>query len=90
MSDAVLDSFIHLHKKGFLYRDKKMVGWDPAAKTTLSNEEVIYKEEPAELLYIKYKIKDSEEYLPVATVRPETIMGDVAERIPKMSDISIS
>jgi len=78
MSDAVLDSFIYLYNKGYLYRDKKMVNWDPVAKTTLSNEEIIFQEEIVELLYIKYKLKNSNEYLPVATVRPETIMGDMA------------
>lgn len=78
LSDAVADSFIHLYNKGYLYRDLKMVNWDPAAKTTLSNEEVLYEEQQASLYFIKYKFKDSEEFLPVATVRPETIMGDVA------------
>lgn len=78
LSDAVADAFIHLYNKGYLYRDLKMVNWDPVAKTTLSNEEVLYEEHQSLLYYIKYKIKDSDEYLPVATVRPETIMGDVA------------
>ncbi|MBX2903172.1 MAG: valine--tRNA ligase [Chitinophagales bacterium] len=78
LSEAVIDSFIHLYKKGYLYRDLKMVNWDPAAKTTLSNEEVLYEEQQTSLYFIKYKFKDSEEFLPVATVRPETIMGDVA------------
>lgn len=78
LSEAVIDSFIQLYKKGYLYRDLKMVNWDPAAKTTLSNEEVLYEEQQASLYFIKYKFKDSEEFLPVATVRPETIMGDVA------------
>lgn len=78
LSEAVIDSFIHLYKKGYLYRDLKMVNWDPAAKTTLSNEEVLYEEQQASLYFIQYKFKNSEEFLPVATVRPETIMGDVA------------
>ncbi len=78
LSEAVVDSFIQLYKKGYLYRDLKMVNWDPAAKTTLSNEEVLYEEQQASLYFIKYKFKNSEEFLPVATVRPETIMGDVA------------
>jgi valyl-tRNA synthetase len=78
LSEAVIDSFIHLYKKGYLYRDLKMVNWDPAAKTTLSNEEVLYEEQQASLYFIQYKFKNSDEFLPVATVRPETIMGDVA------------
>lgn len=78
LSDAVADAFIQLYNKGYLYRDLKMVNWDPAAKTTLSNEEVLYEEQQASLYFIKYKFKNSEEFLPVATVRPETIMGDVA------------
>jgi valyl-tRNA synthetase len=78
LSEAVIDSFIHLYKKGHLYRDKKMVNWDPAAKTTLSNEEVIFKEEQAPMCYIKYMLQDGSDYITVATVRPETIMGDVA------------
>lgn len=78
LSEAVVDSFIQLYNKGYLYRDLKMVNWDPAAKTTLSNEEVLYEEQQASLYFIKYNFKDSEEFLSVATVRPETIMGDVA------------
>lgn len=78
LSEAVIDSFIHLYKKGYLYRDLKMVNWDPVAKTTLSNEEVLYEEQQTSLYYIKYKLKNSEDFIPVATVRPETIMGDVA------------
>ncbi len=78
LSDAVLDSFIHLHKKGMIYRDLKMVNWDVEAQTAVSNEEVNYTEENSKLYYIKYAIKDSADFLTVATVRPETIMGDVA------------
>ena len=55
-----------------------MVNWDPEAKTTLSDEEVIYKEQNGKLFYLIYKVEDSEEYLTVATTRPETIFGDVA------------
>jgi len=78
MSDAVLDCFINLYKKGLIYRDLRMINWDPEAKTTLSNEEVLYSEENSKLYHIKYRFVDSEEYLTVATVRPETIMGDTA------------
>src|SRR5580704_8587656 len=78
LSDAVLDSFIHLYNKGLIYRGLRMINWDPQAKTTLSNEEVIYKEEKNALYYVKYKVKGADDFIPVATVRPETIMGDVA------------
>jgi valyl-tRNA synthetase len=78
LSEAVIDVFIDLHKKGLIYRGLRMINWDPQAKTTLSNEEVLYEETKSSLYYVKYKLKDSEEFLLVATVRPETIMGDVA------------
>lgn len=77
-SDAVVKVFIDMHNKGYLYRDLKMVNWDPKAKTTVSNEEVIYKEVDAALYYVKYKIVDSDEYVTIATTRPETILGDTA------------
>jgi valyl-tRNA synthetase len=78
LSDSVIDTFIRLFDEGYLYRDKKIVNWDPEAKTTLSNEEVIYKEEETELYYLKYKIAGSNDYLSIATTRPETIFGDTA------------
>lgn len=78
LSDAVLDSFIDLYNQGLVYRDLKMINWDPEAKTVLSNEEVLHSEENSKLYYIKYMLKDSDAFLTVATVRPETIMGDVA------------
>ena len=78
LSDSVIDTFIRLFDEGYLYRDKKIVNWDPEAKTTLSNEEVIYKEEETELYYLKYKIVGSNDYLSIATTRPETIFGDTA------------
>jgi valyl-tRNA synthetase len=78
LSDAVLDCFIDLYNKGLIYRDLRMINWDPEAKTTLSNEEVLYSEENSKLYHIKYKFVGSEDYLTVATVRPETIMGDTA------------
>ena len=81
LSESVIKTFIKLFEEGYLYRDKKIVNWDPEAKTTLSNEEVIYKEEEADLFYLKYKIVGSNDYLSIATTRPETIFGDTAVAI---------
>lgn len=78
LSDAVLDCFIDLYNKGLIYRDLRMINWDPEAKTTLSNEEVLFTEENSKLYYIKYLFFGSDEFLTIATVRPETIMGDTA------------
>lgn len=78
LSNAVIKSFIHLYEKGFIYRGLKMINWDPAAKTTLSNEEVIYKDEKSKLYHIRYRFENSEEYLVIATTRPETLLGDTA------------
>jgi valyl-tRNA synthetase len=78
LSEAVIEVFVDMYKKGLIYRGLRMINWDPSAKTTLSNEEVLYTEEQNSIYYIKYKLQDSEEYIAVATVRPETIMGDVA------------
>lgn len=77
---AVIKVFIDLYKKGFIYRGLRMINWDCEAKTALSNEEVIYKEggEVATLYYVNYTIKDSDEVVTIATVRPETILGDAA------------
>jgi valyl-tRNA synthetase len=78
---AVIRVFVDLHKKGYIYRGLRMINWDCEAKTALSNEEVLYKEEGEKsILYsIKYKIKDTaDSWLVIATQRPETIMGDVA------------
>jgi len=77
-SEAVVKVFIDMYHKGYLYRDLKMVNWDPKAQTTVSNEEVIYREVDAALYYVKYKIVDSDEYVTIATTRPETILGDTA------------
>jgi valyl-tRNA synthetase len=79
MSEAVVDTFIHLHKKGLIYRGVRMVNWDPKGLTAVSDEEVIRKEVNQKLYYIKYQIVGStDEYLTVATTRPETIMADAA------------
>ena len=76
--DAVIHVFIDLYNKGLIYRGTKMVNWDPAGKTTLSDEEVIFKEVHDQLYYVKYKGVDFDGELIVATARPETIAGDVA------------
>lgn len=78
MSASVIHSFVDLYNKGQIYRGYRMVNWDPEAKTTLSDEEVIYEERQGKLFYVKYRIKDSNEFVIVATTRPETIFGDTA------------
>ncbi len=78
MSSAVIDSFIHLYKKGWIYRGIRMVNWDPAGKTAVSDEEVIRKEVNQKLYYIKYSVSGSEDVITIATTRPETIMADAA------------
>jgi len=74
--DAVIDVFVDLHQKGDIYRGYRMVNWDPQAKTTVSDEEVITKEMPSKLVHIKYVGDDAE--VIIATTRPETIMADAA------------
>ncbi|HEY3405271.1 MAG TPA: valine--tRNA ligase, partial [Ohtaekwangia sp.] len=77
--DAVIDVFIDLHKKGYIYRGLRMVNWDPLGKTALSDDEVIRKDVQSKLYYIKYAIEGSKgEFITIATVRPETIMADAA------------
>src|ERR1700761_2477565 len=88
LSDAVIDTFIHLYKKGQIYRGVRMVNWDPQGKTAVSDEEVIRKEVNQKLYYIRYKVASLEsqvssqnstsDYLTIATTRPETIMADAA------------
>ena len=76
---SVIKVFIDLHKKGIIYRGLRMVNWDPASKTALSDEEVIFKEIDSKLYYVKYPlVDDSSKFIMVATTRPETILGDVA------------
>ncbi|RZA03559.1 MAG: valine--tRNA ligase [Sphingobacteriaceae bacterium] len=78
LSDAVIDTFIHLYKKGLIYRGVRMVNWDPQGKTAVSDEEVIRKEVNQKLYYIKYQVSGQADYLTIATTRPETIMADAA------------
>jgi valyl-tRNA synthetase len=76
---AVIKVFIDLYEKGLIYRGARMINWDPAAKTALSDEEVEYKEITGKLYHVKYKISGTaDEYIIIATQRPETIMGDTA------------
>jgi valyl-tRNA synthetase len=77
-SKGVIKVFVDLFEKSLLYRKKRMVNWDPEAKTVLSNEEVIYNSERANLYYVSYKIEGSDESIIIATTRPETILGDSA------------
>ena len=78
MSASVIRSFVDLYNKGLIYRGYRMVNWDPEAKTTLSDEEVIFEEQQGKLYFLKYKIEGSEDFLTIATTRPETIFGDTA------------
>ena len=75
---AVTEIFNIWYEKGYIYRDWKIVNWDPKAQTTLSNEEVIRKDVQSNLYYVKYNLVDSDEFVTIATTRPETIMGDTA------------
>ncbi len=79
MSEAVTDVFVDLYNKGKIYRGVRMVNWDPKALTAVSDEEVIYKELQSKLYYVRYQIEGEEnEYITIATTRPETILGDTA------------
>ena len=79
LSEAVIDVFIDLYKKGLIYRGLRMVNWDPLGKTALSDEEVIHKEVQSKLYYIKYRMANgSGDFVTIATTRPETILADVA------------
>lgn len=77
-SKSVTRVFVELYRKGIIYRGKRMINWDPKARTALSDIEVIYKEEHSKLYYLRYKIVGEDGYAIVATTRPETIMGDTA------------
>lgn len=78
MSASVIKSFVDLYNKGMIYRGHRMVNWDPEAQTTLSDEEVIYEEQKGKLYFLKYKIENEDDFLVIATTRPETILGDTA------------
>jgi valyl-tRNA synthetase len=76
--ESVINVFIDLHKKGFIYRGVRMVNWDPQAKTAVSDEEVIYRELQSKLYYVRYEVEGYEAGITIATTRPETILGDTA------------
>ena len=86
-SESVIDVFIDLYEKGKIYRDVRMIHWDPSALTALSDEEVIYKEVQSKLYYIRYDLVDEQErptgeFFTIATTRPETLLGDTAVCVP--------
>ncbi len=76
--ESVIDVFIDLFEKGLVYRGVRMVNWDPSAKTAVSDEEVIHKELQSKLYYLRYKVEGEDNYITIATTRPETILGDTA------------
>ncbi len=78
LSNAVKHVFVSLYNEGLIYRGERIINWDPLAMTALSNEEVIYKDVPGAFYHLKYFIEGSEEFLEVATTRPETLFGDTA------------
>jgi valyl-tRNA synthetase len=78
LSRAVREAFVRLYEKGLIYRGPRLINWSPGLKTAVSDLEVEYSEEQAYLYHFKYMLKDSDEFIPVATIRPETILGDTA------------
>ena len=76
LSNAVLDVFVNLYNKGLIYKGKRMINWCPCCNTSISDAEVEYEEEPTHLWHIRYKVKDENRYVIVATTRPETMLGD--------------
>ncbi|MEJ2758899.1 MAG: valine--tRNA ligase, partial [Anaerolineales bacterium] len=78
LSVAVKEAFVSLYEKGLIYRGPRLINWSPGLQTAVSDLEVEYSEEPGKLYYFKYRIKDTDEFIPVATTRPETILGDTA------------
>ena len=78
MSESVINVFVDLYRKGHIYRGHRMIHWDPQAQTGLSDDEVLYKEVSSQLYYVKYAIEGSDDFVTIATTRPETILGDTA------------
>ncbi|MBO5004531.1 MAG: valine--tRNA ligase [Clostridia bacterium] len=86
LSKAVETVFLRLYEKGYIYKGKRMINWCPNCKTSISDAEVEYKEEDSHIWHIKYPIKDSSEYLVVATTRPETMLGDTGVAVNPKDD----
>src|SRR5512138_1850327 len=86
LSRAVREAFVHLFEKGLIYRGPRLINWSPGLKTAVSDLEVEYSEEEATLYYFKYKLAGSDEFIPVATIRPETILGDTAVAVHPEDD----
>jgi valyl-tRNA synthetase len=86
LSKAVREAFVRLYEKGWIYRGPRMINWSPGLMTAVSDLEVEYSEEPGKLYYFKYMIAGSDEYIPVATTRPETILGDTAVAVHPEDD----
>ena len=86
LSDAVKHVFVTLYNKGLIYRGERIINWDPKAMTALSNEEVIYKDVEGAFYHLKYMIEGTDEYLEVATTRPETLFGDTAVAVNPKDD----
>ena len=86
LSKAVKKVFVDYYNEGLIYRGEKIINWDPVAKTALSNEEVIYKEEKSAFYHLKYIIDGTNDYLDVATTRPETLFGDTAVAVNPIDD----
>mmetsp|Transcript_9510 Transcript_9510/g.21824 ORF Transcript_9510/g.21824 Transcript_9510/m.21824 type:complete len:875 (-) Transcript_9510:2078-4702(-) len=85
-SEAVKAVFIRLYEQGHIYRGTRMIHWDPVGKTALSDDEVVYKEVPTKLHYIRYAVMGHDEYITIATTRPETILGDTAVCVHPQDD----
>ena len=86
LSEAVRYVFVKLYEKGLIYRGERIINWDPVQMTALSNEEVIYKEDKGAFYHIKYYITGTDQYLDVATTRPETLFGDTAVAVNPTDD----
>ena len=86
LSNAVLDVFIKLYEKGLIYKGKKMINWCPTCNTSISDAEVEYEEEPTHLWHIRYKVKDEDRYVIVATTRPETMLGDTGVAVHPLDE----